>query len=281
MTVRVILTLQCLDRSMDMTRPFMIQDREPSNMAEVDRTLDELQAALMQASRISAIEAMAVTLAHELNQPLTAIANYIETVRDLLGSPGHDPVELRKALGDAALQSLRAGQIVRRLRGFVAKGEADKAVCSLGKLVAEAEALALIGVDAQAIDISALIDPAADLVIVNRAPVQQVLFNLIRNAIEAEDHVSGKRIEITARAISNARVEIVVADNGTGLSPEAQANLFEPFRSSKPNGLGLGLSICRMIIEGQSGQIWHAASPLGGSAFHFTLARADGILSAA
>lgn len=266
---------------MDMTRSFMIQDRERSNIAEADRTLDELQAALMQASRISAIEAMAVTLAHELNQPLTAIANYIETVRDLLGTPGHDPAELRKALGDAALQSLRAGQIVRRLRGFVAKNETDNAVCSLGTLAAEARALALIGVDAQAIDIRTLIDPAADLVIVNRVPVQQVLFNLIRNAIEAGGYVSGKRIEITARAISNTRVEIVVADNGPGLSSDAQANLFEPFRSSKPNGLGLGLSICRTIIDGQSGQIWHEASPLGGSAFHFTLARAHGVLSAA
>ncbi len=266
---------------MDMARPFMIQDSEPSNIAEADRTLDELQAALMQASRISAIEAMAVTLAHELNQPLTAIANYIEAVRDLLGTPDHDSAELRKALGEAALQSLRAGHIVRRLRGFVAKSETDKAVCSLGTLVAEARALALIGVDAQAIDIRTLIDPAADLVIINRGPVQQVLFNLIRNAIEAGQYVSGKRIEITARPISNVRVEIVVADNGTGLSSDAQAALFEPFRSSKPNGLGLGLSICRTIIEGQGGQIWHAASPLGGSAFHFTLARADGVLPVA
>lgn len=266
---------------MDMTRPFMIQDREPSNIDEADRTLEELQAALMQASRISAIEAMAVTLAHELNQPLTAIANYIETVRDLLGTPGHDSAELRKALGDAALQSLRAGQIVRRLRGFVAKNEMDKAVCSLETLVAEARALALIGVDARAIDIRTLIDPAADLVIVDHMAVQQVLFNLIRNAIEAADYVSDKRIEIIARAISNTRVEIVVADNGPGLSSDVQANLFEPFRSSKPEGLGLGLSICRTIIEAQSGQIWHAASPLGGSAFHFTLPRADGILSAA
>lgn len=277
--MRVSLTLQCLDRSMDMTRPFMIQDREPSNMAEADRTLEELQAALMQASRISAVEAMAVTLAHELNQPLTAIANYIETVRDLLGTPDHDPAELREALGDAALQSLRAGQIVRRLRGFVAKSETDKAVCSLGTIVDEARALALMGVDTQAIDIRTLIDPAADLVIVNRGPVQQVLFNLIRNAIEAEEYVFGKRIEITARPISNMHVKVVVADNGAGLSSDVQAALFEPFRSSKPNGLGLGLSICRTIIEGQGGRIWHEASPLGGSAFHFTLARAHGVLS--
>ena len=257
--------------------PLMVQDSTTSPRRG-DRGLDELQATLMQAARTSAIEAMSVALAHELNQPLTAIANYIETVRDLIGSPDSDPAELRRALEDAASQSLRAGQIVRRLRGFVAKAEIVRSICSLDQLVRETLALARIGVSGPTVDVEIRIDPAADLVIVDRVQTQQVLFNLICNAIEALEGTPDGRIEITATPLSNVRVEMIVADSGKGLSADAEAGLFDPFRTEKPNGLGLGLAICRTIIEAQGGQIWTEPSRLGGGAFHFTLARAHDML---
>lgn len=263
---------------MIMADPLMVQDGAPLTPREGEAALHELQATLMQAARTSAIEAMSVALAHELNQPLTAIANYIETVRDLIGAPDSDPAELRKALGDAALQSLRAGQIVRQLRGFVAKAEIDRSICSLEKLVGETVALARIGIAGPPVAVDILIDPAADLVIVDRVQTQQVLFNLIRNAIEALEGAPDGRIEIAAIPLSNVRAEVIVADNGKGLTPDAEAGLFEPFRTDKPNGLGLGLAVCRTIIEAQGGQIWTEPSRLGGGAFHFTLARAHEIL---
>lgn len=265
---------------MIMADSLMVQDSAPTTKRQAEEALLDLQAMLMRASRTSAIEAMSVALAHELNQPLTAIANYIETVRDLIGTADSDPGELRKALGEAALQSLRAGQIVRRLRGFVARSEIDRSICSLGKLVTEALALARIGASGLPIDVHISIDPTTDLVIVDRVQILQVLFNLVRNAIDALERVPGGRIAITAIPLSNVRVEVVVADSGPGFSADAESDLFEPFRTSKPNGLGLGLATCRTMIEAQGGQIWTEPSQLGGGAFHFTLARAHDILPA-
>ncbi|MGL4543576.1 MAG: sensor histidine kinase, partial [Polymorphobacter sp.] len=141
----------------------------------------------------------------------------------------------------------------------------------LDKLVAEAHALALTGIGSGSVDIRIDLDPAAVTVFVDRIQIQQVLFNLLRNAIEARGNIEPKRIIITARAATDGLVQLTVADNGPGVAAETALHLFEPFRSSTSGGMGMGLSICRDIVEVHGGRIWCEAVAGGGTAFHFTL----------
>ncbi|TFU03854.1 PAS domain-containing sensor histidine kinase [Polymorphobacter arshaanensis] len=241
------------------------------------RRLQDLQAELSRISRISAMGSLAAALAHELNQPLTAIANYLEAARDLIAQPGAKTSDaaiqalIHEAVTEAAGQSIRAGQIVRRLREFIARGESEKRIEPLGKLVAEAQALALIGNGNGEVDIQVDFGSAPVSVLVDRIQIQQVLFNLLRNAIEAGGNTPRKRIRITAQPCEGEMVELVVEDDGSGPGAEAARHLFEPFQSSKAEGMGLGLSICRTIVEAHGGRIWYQPGDNGGSAFHFTL----------
>jgi two-component system, LuxR family, sensor kinase FixL len=200
----------------------------------------------------------------------------MEASRDLLdGEVSPDVAEmLKEAFGETAAQAMRAGQIVRRLRDFIARGEAERRVESLHKLVVEANALALAGGGDRGLDLLLDLDPEGDAVLVDRIQVQQVMLNLVRNAVEAMEGCPVKKLEIRSRR-QNDTVRVLIADSGTGLDEEIRANLFEPFQSTKDAGMGLGLSICRTMIEAQGGRIWAEPSPLGGTAFHFTLVAGD------
>ena len=238
--------------------------------------LEEMQAELAHASRVSAMGTMASALAHELNQPLTAVANYVEAARDLLNVPNAANVAIvREALGDAATQAVRAGQIVRRLRDFIARGDTDKRVENLRGLINEANALALIGVAELGIDIRLDIDDRISGVLVDKVQVQQVLVNLIRNAIEAMTDAPTRRLTIAAIPTANHMVEVSVIDTGHGLAADVECNLFRPFVSTKAAGMGLGLSICQTIIEAHNGSIWLDRPAEGGTAFRFTLTAAE------
>ncbi|MBC7522779.1 MAG: PAS domain S-box protein [Sandarakinorhabdus sp.] len=251
--------------------------RDLTERQRTERRLNDLQAELNHISRISAMGSLASALAHELNQPLTAITNYMEGARDLLDRPDAEALGMiREALDEAAAQALRAGQIIRRLGDFIARGDSEKCVESLRKLVTEASALALTGSGAAVVDIDVRLDQNIDAVLVDRIQIQQVLLNLIRNAVEAMHRSQRRRIDIRSMAAADGMVTVVVADSGPGLSPEAQRHLFEPFQTSKAQGMGLGLSISRTIIEAHGGRIWVEPAGIGGAAFHFTLARADG-----
>lgn len=246
--------------------------RDLTERQQTERRLADLQSELSHISRISAMGSLATALAHELNQPLTAIASYLEGAESLLDSD--DPevrAMVREAMAEARAQSLRAGQIVRRLRDFIARGTSEKRIESLRQIVGEACALALTGTGQARIDVDIQLDPAVDLVWVDRIQIQQVLLNLVRNAIDAMARQSRQRLEIRSRDAGDGRVEISVADNGPGIAPTLLPHLFEPFHTSKESGMGLGLSISRTIIEAHEGRIWAAASPLGGAAFHFSL----------
>jgi two-component system sensor kinase FixL len=235
--------------------------------------LQDLQSELAHVGRVSEMGTLASSLAHELNQPLTAVSSYCESARDLLeGEPGGETLAMvREALDEAAQQAIRAGQIVRRLRDFISRGETERRVESLQRLINEANALALVGSREHDIDVQLSLDPDADLVFVDRIQVQQVLVNLIRNAIDAMIGAPARCLSIRTARRPDGNVVVTVEDTGSGIDEPIAAQLFQPFVTSKQNGMGIGLSICRTIVEAHGGRIWFEARSDGGTAFHFTL----------
>jgi two-component system sensor kinase FixL len=252
-----------------------IRDLTERQTAEL--RLHQLQDELAHVARVSAVGSLAAALAHELNQPLAAITNYLGAAQELVDGDISDPAMLRDAVSSAAEQALRAAEIVRRLRDFIARGETVPRVESLRKLVREASALALLGSGKNEIEVRVALDPAADLVFVDAIHVQQILFNLIRNALEAMETAPIKRLEILSSRMTGGMVELSISDSGSGLSPDVLANLFEPFRTTKSSGMGLGLSICRTLVEAQGGRISAGSSSVGGSRFAFTLPLAEAV----
>lgn len=248
-----------------------IRDLTDQQLTE-DR-LKELQSEVTHMSRFTALGEMASTLAHEINQPLTAISNYLKGSRRLLERMEGEKVEmLRDAVSKAADQALRAGQIIRRLREFVARGESERRIESLPKLIEDASTLALVGAREHGILVTFRLDPTADLVLADRIQIQQVLVNLMRNAIEVMSEGGAvRRLDIATSAEPDDQVEVTVADTGAGLAPEVAKQLFQPFVTTKRKGMGLGLSICRTIVEAHGGKIWVDSPPAGGTIFHFTL----------
>jgi two-component system sensor kinase FixL len=246
--------------------------RDLTERQKTEARLQELQTELVHISRLTAMGEMASALAHELNQPLSAIANYLKGSRRLLeASTDPNCAMVREAMEKAAEQSLRAGQIIRRLRDFVARGESERRVESVKKLVEEASALALVGAKERGVRVRFQFDPAVDLVLADKVQIQQVLLNLMRNAIEAMEDSPRRDLFIATSATVDDQVVLKVADTGCGISEEVAGQLFQPFVSSKPQGMGVGLSISRTIIEGHGGQIWVEPNPGGGTIFQFTL----------
>jgi two-component system sensor kinase FixL len=246
--------------------------RDLSERQVTEARLQELQSELVHISRRTAMGEMASSLAHELNQPLTAIANYLKGSRRLLEAATDDrSATLRDALERAADQALRAGQIIRRLRDFVSRGETERRVESLAKLVEEASALALVGAKEHGIRVSFRFDPRVDLVLADRVQIQQVLLNLMRNAVDAMVDADRRELVVSSTALPDDTVEIAVADTGPGIATEIAEQLFQPFVTTKREGMGVGLSISRTIIDGHGGRIWAEANPGGGTVFRFTL----------
>ncbi len=245
--------------------------RDLTERQQTEARLQELQAELVHISRLTAMGEMASTLAHELNQPLSAIANYIKGSRRLLDSGAVRVELLQGALEKAGEQALRAGQIIRRLRDFVSRGESERRVESLAKLVEEASALALVGAKEHGIQVRFLYDPKCDLVLADKVQVQQVLLNLMRNALEAMMETPRRQLLVRTEAVEDDMVMISVSDTGHGISAEMGAQLFTPFVTTKRHGMGVGLSISRTIIEAHGGRIWAEPNPGGGAVFRFTL----------
>lgn len=249
--------------------------RDLTERQQTEARLESLQSELIHVSRVSAMGTMASTLAHELNQPITAVANYVEAVRDLLANP--DPPDIpmiRDALDDTAKEALRAGHIVRRLRDFVARGEVEKTIEKLPALINEAAVLGLMGAREKSVEPRFDLDPYASPVLVDKVQIQQVLINLIRNAVEAMADSPVRQLTVTSRPDQRGFVRVIVADTGPGVTPEVAEQLFTAFVSTKAEGMGLGLSICRTIVEANGGRIWMEPRTGGGTEFHFTLVSA-------
>ena len=246
--------------------------RDLTESQKTEARLQELQSELVHVSRLTAMGEMASALAHELNQPLSAIANYMKGSRRLLEDSSDERAGiLREAMDKAAEQALRAGQVIRRLRDFVARGESERRVEDVRKLVEEASALALVGAKDKGVRVRFDFDPGTGFVLADKVQVQQVILNLIRNGIEAMESCDRRDLIVATALAADDMTEISVSDTGTGIAPEVSDQLFQPFITTKRQGMGVGLSISRTIVEAHGGAIAARPNPGGGTVFRFTL----------
>jgi len=245
--------------------------RDITERQGTEQRLQDLQSELLHVSRLSAMGQMASALAHELNQPLTAIMNYVKAAtRTVSALEGPQVEKAREWMEKATIQTARAGQIIRHLRDFIEKRESSRSYENLNKVVEEALALGLVGSADTNVKVHLELDHAIPTTLIDKIQIQQVLINLIRNAIEAM-HESPRR-DLTIRTKSeDGGVEVGVSDTGPGLSADVAARLFQPFVTTKEKGMGIGLTICQSIIEAHNGRIWAIPNQDGGVEFRFRL----------
>jgi PAS domain S-box-containing protein len=239
----------------------------------VDEENRAQQERLQRTSRLITMGEMASTLAHELNQPLAAIANYSAGCVNRLQSGDYRREDILTAMQKASAQAERAGKIIRRVREFVKKSEPRRHPVALGGVVEDA--IGFVEIDARRHGAQVISQVPADLppVFADAVMIEQVVLNLVKNGIEAmRDMPADERIvTVSARPVDDNQVEVEVADRGPGLSDEARERLFTPFYTTKAEGMGMGLNICRSIVEFHEGHLWVDANPAGGCIFRFTL----------
>jgi PAS domain S-box-containing protein len=259
-------------------RTFELADINKRHLAEklereqADLRFQKLQNELFHAARFTAAGQMAAALAHEISQPLTAVINSVNAAKRLLARGGQvNFLTAREATDEAAEQALRASEIVRSLRQLVSRGEMERRIEALPSMIEEASALVLSSIAPLAVRLRFEFDDSARNVLVNRVQIQQVIVNLIRNAFEAMADREPREVTLATSALDDETIEIAVADIGPGIPGEIAGRLFEPFVSSKHDGMGLGLSISRSIIEAHDGQLTAEPNPAGGTIFRFTL----------
>jgi two-component system sensor kinase FixL len=241
--------------------------------------MQELQSELLHMSRVSDVGQMASAIAHELNQPLTAILNYVQAIRRLMSNAGTPiPARASEAMDKAVVQATRASAIVQHLRSFIRKGETERSVEDLNKVVSDATALGLVGAKETGISVKVELSGEPLIVFIDKVQIQQVVFNLVRNSIEAMSEAPPPRsLTVTAAYFSEASptepamAAVSVADTGPGLAPEIREQLFQPFMTTKEKGMGLGLSICQSIIDGHGGRLLAIPGAERGVTFRFSL----------
>lgn len=250
--------------------------RDITERQQTERRLQELRSRLSHVSRLSEMGQMASALAHEVNQPLTAATNYLGALHMLLGrEQATVPDRVGAVIANIAAQIERASQIVHRLRDFVKKTEPTQGAEDVVKLVEEASALALIGAKDLGIKVRLHAPSGLSPALVDKVQIQQVIVNLMRNAVEAMESGERRELSISLGTAERDRIEIAVADTGPGIAPKIAERLFQPFVTTKSNGMGVGLSICRSIVEGHGGRLDVSPNPGGGTVFRFTVPAAD------
>jgi len=246
--------------------------RDLTEREESQAMLDQARGEIARLARLNELGEMASTLAHELNQPLSAIANYVQGCRRMLERLDDELAgRMRGALDEAAKQALRAGDIIRHLREFVTHGETDKGREDINHLLEEAGALALVGSRERGIKSVFEFGAESSIVVADRVQIQQVLINLMRNAMEAMRDSEVKELVVRTLQVSPDWLRVEVADTGPGISDEVAPRLFQPFVTTKANGMGIGLSISRRIIESHGGELSVSRNAAGGATFAFTL----------
>ena len=228
---------------------------------------------LQLSSKLITIGEMASALAHELNQPLTAIASYNQACVRMLRAGGYDAAELLRYIEKCGEQAVRAGSIINRMREFVRKREPMRSAHELNAIINDA--VQMVGIEAERNGVEFELDlaPALPPVSVDAVMIEQVLLNLLRNAIEAMQQVGrgSRKLTLVSARGANAMLQVSLRDTGPGIPAEVAAHLYTPFFSTKPDGMGIGLNISRSIIEFHGGTLWHEPGADGGCTFHFTL----------
>ncbi len=247
--------------------------RDATKRKSAEEEIHQTRERLAQFGRLSTLGEMAASLAHELNQPLTAIATYTQACQRLIESGQSDDDEILTALKKCIAQAQRAGEVIRRLRQFVKKKELGRREVSFDEIFRDLTVLA--EVDARDNGVSLTIDVAKGLprVLVDAVQIQQVILNLIRNGIDAMLNMndSDEAVSVSVTKLDDKHIRIAVSDHGSGITEEARQKIFQPFFTTKSSGLGLGLAICHSIITSHGGVLNFNDNPSGGTTFQFTL----------
>lgn len=239
---------------------------------EATRRLQETQAELVHMSRFNEMGQMTSSLAHELNQPLAAIMNYLSAAgRTLAKLDAPEAARARDLMQKASDQSARAGQIIRHLRDFVEKRDHNRREEDLNLLVEEAVEFALLGSDDLDVHVDIELEDGLPAVFADRIQIQQVILNLARNAVEAMQDCALRKLSVTTLRLDDGFIRTSIADTGPGLASEVAENLFQPFITTKEKGMGIGLSICWSIVDAHGGELWAEKNESGGTSFHFRL----------
>ena len=246
--------------------------RDITERQGTQRRLQEMQAELLHVSRLSAMGQMGSALAHELNQPLAAIMNYVRAAHRTL-EPSEEPraAKARELITKASEQTARAGNIIRHLRDFIERRESNRRSEQLHRIIEEAIALGMVGVADSNVKVKVRLDPELPAVLVDKVQIQQVVINLIRNAVEAMQQAPIRQLLIVSSMPEPGMVQVTVSDSGPGLSDDVAARLFQPFVTTKEKGMGIGLTICQSIVEAHGGRIWVTTNAERGVSFHFQL----------
>lgn len=257
----------------DRVTGLFIEGYETTDRMEAVERAAALQTRLIHVSQASAMGTMAATLAHELNQPLSISANYLHGLKKLLERRDEASLERAREAADLALEAtLRAGNVIKAVRSFMMKGSPVKQRLSARKVIGEACDIALICIKPTNMKVSIQVEDDAWLR-ADPTQIQQVLLNLIKNACEAMEGAATRRLTLSGER-NSAGYRISVSDTGVGLEPATRDRLFEPFASTKSGGMGIGLSICRTIVEAHDGRLWWEENPAGGTRFCFLLPEA-------
>lgn len=233
-----------------------------------------LHGRLLNVSRMATIGEMAAGIAHELNQPLTAIANYAHACERLLARPGADPLVLRDALRQIGVQTTRAADIIRRLRALARGHQAERHRVGVNALVVELRELISTDAALHGVELSLELAPHLADVVVDAGQIQQVILNFVRNSLEALATAppgATPRVAINTSAAGDGAVELMVCDNGPGLAPELLNRVFDPFFSTKDNGTGLGLAISSTIARAHGGSVGYRPNRPAGACFYILL----------
>jgi two-component system sensor kinase FixL len=246
--------------------------RDVTEQRQIEQRASKLQAELAHAARVNAVSQLSSALAHELNQPLTAIMNYVSAAKlrwSQAGGVGSD--KAFPLLDKAILQAERAGAIIQRLRSFLEKREPHRVEEDLNAALQEAIALGFVGSSNDGVSLALDLAPDLPAIRVDKVQIEQVIVNLLRNATEAMKETDRRELSISSYRAGAKIVEITVADTGSGIPDSVAQQLFEPFVTTKEKGMGVGLSICRTIIEAHGGRIWMVPNPTGGTIFKIQL----------
>ena len=247
-----------------------------SELRRVENLSRQQQEKLQASARLASMGEIASTLAHELNQPLAAISSYTTGVLNLLDSGRADPALLHQAIEKANQQAQRAGHIIRSVHAFVKKREPVREKVDMGRLVENLLPLIELQARKEYVSIQMNIEARLPAVMIDSVMLEQVVLNLTRNAIESMQDVAAERrsLQIMVRQVPNhdtTAVEVLVIDRGHGIPEEVAERLFSPFFSTKAEGMGMGLNICRTVVESHGGTLTHAANPGGGTVFRFAV----------